>query len=116
MAHIGCECEEREGENIMADLIKQVPLVEVATIQKSDLAQIDGCIGLCISSSGVIFQSEAGEQRRELEVIGWLKGLAHLGENLVLVRRVDDGRLFKRGLLYEEGKQVAERYPQLFVR
>ena len=100
----------------MSDLIKQVPLVKVAAVRKSDLGQIDHCIGLRMDEdTGEFFQREAGGDRRELVVIGWLKGLAHLGDNLILVQR-DDGRLLKQGLLYEQSKLVTERYPQIFVR
>ena len=97
----------------MADLIKQVQLVQIATIRKSDLEQIDHCLGLHLSDIDGYYQQEAGKDRRELVVIGWFKGNT---DKRILVQRVDDGRLLQAGIFSSEGEQVAMRSPQLFLR
>ena len=96
----------------MADLVKQASLVQIATIRKSDLEQIDHCLGLHLSDEGY-YQHEAGKLRRELMVIGWFKGNT---DKRILVQRVDDNRLLQAGIFSSEGEQVAMRSPQLFLR
>ena len=96
----------------MADLIKTVPLVKVATIRRKDLRQISFCSGLRDDEGG-LYQKMAAGDRRELAVIGWLVDGA--GNKRVLVQR-DDGRLLQQILYHDLGTWVAEHYPQLFVR
>jgi len=96
----------------MADLIKHTSLVKIATLRRSDLEQIDYCLGLHLSDEGY-YQQEAGKLRRELVVIGWFKGNA---DKRILMQRVDDGRLLQAGIFSLEGEQVAMRSPQLFLR
>ncbi len=98
----------------MADLTKEVPLVKLLTIREKDLGQISRCPGLRITVNGEIFQRETNASRRELRVIGWFS--SHGGDKCLLVQRADDGRLMQRQLLHGEGKLVASRYLQLFVR
>ena len=96
----------------MADLIKHTSLVQIMTLRKSDLEQIDHCLGLHLSDDGY-YQQEAGKDRRELTVIGWFKGNT---DKRILVQRVDDNRLLQAGIFSLEGEQVAMRSPQLFLR
>jgi len=96
----------------MADLIKQVPLVKIATIREKDLDQIDTCNGLRLDDDGSPYQQEAGKERRELEVMGWLRLRAYFR---LLVQR-DDGRLLAGYPGRSEEKVIVDRYSQLFVR
>jgi len=97
----------------MADLIRHTSLVQITTIRKSDLEQIDHCLGLHLSDIDGYYQQEAGKLRRELVVIGWFKGNA---DKRILVQRVDDNRLLQAGIFSLEGEQIAMQYPQLFLR
>ena len=98
----------------MADPIKQVSLVQIATIRRSDIEQIDHCIGLRVDDDGSVFQKEAGKDQCCLNIIGWFNVGAESVR--ILVQRVDDGRLLQAGLFYETSKLVTEDYPQLFLR
>jgi len=95
-------------------LIKEVPVVKVATIRAKDLEQISHCSGLRFAPGGEVFQQDPDQERRDLTVLGWFKGAR--GDVHILVQRDDDGRLFAQGLPYERGKAVQDKYPQLFVR
>ena len=97
----------------MADLVKQTSLVQIATIRRKDIEQISYGRGLYLDDAGAPFQKEPGAARREVEAIGWF---TDGGNRFLLVQRVDDGRLLLQILSYEQGKEMAERHPQLFLR
>jgi len=98
----------------VVDLIREVPLVKIATILRKDLEQIGHCHGLCLDDDGVFSQRKPGGDVRELRVIGWF--LDDRREKRLLVLRLDDGRLLQQGLSFEASQTAAEQYPQLFVR
>jgi len=106
----------------MTDLIKDAPVVKIATVRAKDLEQMDRCLGLTRSIhtntwpwiSWHSIRIEDGQRiLRELKLLGWFKG-DYCVHALVELK---GGRLQVADVVRKDWiDEIKTYYPQLFIR